>query len=296
MSNQQQRLRFAVTGITGQVGGAVARTLLAAGHTVRAVVRDAEKGKAWAQRGCEVALADVNDAAALQAAFTSVDGVFILLPPTFDPSNGFPEAAATIKALHTALDAVRPSRVVGLSTIGAQAKQTNLLTQLQMLEQSLGRLPVPVAFLRAGWFMENAAWDVEPAATSGIIQSYLQPLDKPFPMVATADVGRVAAELLQQEWTGRKVVELEGPQRITPNELAETFAKVLGQPVRAVAIPRDEWEVLFKKQGMSDPTPRIRMLEGFNEGWIEFEGGETGSIKGSVTLETILRKLVAQQT
>jgi len=44
---------YAVTGITGNVGGAVARTLLSAGQQVRAVVRDAKKGKSWSDRGCE---------------------------------------------------------------------------------------------------------------------------------------------------------------------------------------------------------------------------------------------------
>jgi NAD(P)H dehydrogenase (quinone) len=34
------------------------------------------------------------------------------------------------------------------------------------------------------------------------------------------------------------------------------------------------------------------MLDGFNEGWIEFEGGEAGSQKGKVSLETVLRSLV----
>ena len=36
---------FAITGITGQVRGEVARNLLAARHSVRAVVRDVGKGK-----------------------------------------------------------------------------------------------------------------------------------------------------------------------------------------------------------------------------------------------------------
>ncbi|VFU16555.1 protein of unknown function (plasmid) [Methylocella tundrae] len=60
---------YVITGITGQVGGAVARTLLGAGRPVRAIVRDARKGAAWAERGCDVALADLNDAAALASAF-----------------------------------------------------------------------------------------------------------------------------------------------------------------------------------------------------------------------------------
>jgi hypothetical protein len=34
------------------------------------------------------------------------------------------------------------------------------------------------------------------------------------------------------------------------------------------------------------------MLDGFNEGWIEFERGENGSVKGSTDIETVLRGLV----
>ena len=61
----------AITGITGKVGGIVARTLLAAGLPVRAVVRDADKGRPWADRGCEVAIASISDAAGLTNAFFS---------------------------------------------------------------------------------------------------------------------------------------------------------------------------------------------------------------------------------
>jgi NAD(P)H dehydrogenase (quinone) len=75
-------------------------------------------------------------------------------------------------------------------------------------------------------------------------------------------------------------------------DIATTFSKVLGRGVTIEAIPREKWEALFKAQGMADPTPRMRMLDGFNEGWIEFEGGETGSLKGTVPLETVLRELV----
>lgn len=40
---------YAITGITGKVGGALARELLAAGQPVRAVVRDATRAEAWAE-------------------------------------------------------------------------------------------------------------------------------------------------------------------------------------------------------------------------------------------------------
>jgi hypothetical protein len=35
----------------------------------------------------------------------------------------------------------------------------------------------------------------------------------------------------------------------------------------------------------------MRMLDGFNEGWIEFESGETASCKGGTSLATVLHKL-----
>jgi NAD(P)H dehydrogenase (quinone) len=283
---------YAITGITGQVGGSVARTLLAASHPIRAVVRDAGKGAAWAERGCEVAVAEISDRRSLTAAFRGVQGVFVLLPSNFDPEPGFPEVRAIIAAVRSALEAARPAKVVCLSTIGAQATQTNLLTQLSLMEQNLATLPMPIAFLRPGWFMENSGWDVAPARETGVIRSFLQPLDKPVPMVATADVGRVAAELLQETWSGRRILELEGPHRVTPNEIAFTFSKILGRPVRTEAIPRESWVTLFESQGMKNPTPRIRMLDGFNEGWIEFEKGETGTQKGKVSLETVLKALV----
>jgi uncharacterized protein YbjT (DUF2867 family) len=283
---------YAITGITGKVGGALAETLLAAGLPVRAVVRDAAKGQVWAGRGCEVALAAMDDTAALAAAFAGADAVFILPPSEFDPAPGFPEAVTVIDAVKAAIDAARPGKVVCLSTIGAQATQSNLLTQRTLMEQALAQSQVPVAFLRPGWFMENALWDVAPAR-AGLIPSFLQPLSRPVPMVATADVGRVAAQLLQQTWRGTRIVELEGPRRISPNDIAACFADILGHPVRAEAVPRETWEALFRSQGARHPLPRARMLDGFNEGWIAFAGDEAGVIKGEVDLATVLRQLVA---
>jgi NAD(P)H dehydrogenase (quinone) len=112
------------------------------------------------------------------------------------------------------------------------------------------------------------------------------------PMVGTADIGRVAAELLQGTWQGHRVVELEGPERVTPNKIAATFARLLGRPVRMEAVPRESWEALFKSQGMKNPIPRMRMLDGFNEGWIDFEHGEAGTRRGTVALETVLNGLI----
>jgi NmrA-like family len=152
----------------------------------------------------------VEDAPSLTAAFRGAEGVFVLVPPNFDPQPGFPEAQAIGAALRSALDATRPARVVYLCTIGAQASQPNLLTQHTIIEQALSDLPVPITFLRPAWFMQNCRWGVVPACEHGLIPSFLQPLDKPVPMVATAEIGKLAAALLQSLIKHSKGVVLAG--------------------------------------------------------------------------------------
>ena len=285
---------FAITGITGKVGAAVARSLLSDDQSVRAILRDRSKGAAWAQLGCDIAVADISDTAALAAAFEGMAGVFVVLPPVFDPAPGFPEAAGFINSLRAALARAKPTKVVALSTIGADAPQPNLLNVLGRMEEALGSLPMPVTFLRAAWFMENAAWDIA-SAKKGLIQSYLQPLDRPVPMVSADDVGRAAAELLKERWEGKRVVELEGAQRVSPNALAAAFANVLGTPVRAEAVPRDRWESIFRTQGMKNPTPRMQMIDGFNAGWIDFPDRGAHARKGAISVDQAIATLIQRE-
>lgn len=59
---------FLVTGITGNVGGAVARNLLHMGKQVRALVRDEAKAAAWAAQGVELIKGEWEDAASMSRA------------------------------------------------------------------------------------------------------------------------------------------------------------------------------------------------------------------------------------
>ena len=283
---------YAITGITGKVGGAMARTLLAAGQPVRAVVRDKEKARPWAALGCEIAFAEMEDRHALAKALSGANGVFILPPSQFDPLPGYPEAQAIIDNVVAALKAAKPRHVLCLSTIGADAPHDNLLSQRTMMEKALIALGLPLTILRPAWFIENTLWDVSSARDGGVIHSFLQPLDKPFPMVATADIGRVAADLIQESWSGLRVVELEGPRRLSPNDLAASFSSALGKPVRVEIVQRASWEDLFRSQGMKNPTPRIRMLDGFNESWIEFGDRGAKAIKGRIDADAVIASLV----
>ena len=61
------------------------------------------------------------------------------------------------------------------------------------------------------------------------------------------------------------------------------------------AVPRDTWVTLFCSQGMNHQLARSRMIDGFNEGWIDFEGGsaEHRTSPGS-RFEAVFKDLVAQ--
>ncbi len=287
---------YAVTGVTGQVGGATARALLAAGQAVRAVLRDPAKAALWEKLGASVAIADAGDAAALKRAFSGVDGAYVMVPPDFDPQPGFPGARAAIGAQVEALAAAAVPQVVALSSIGGQRSSgLGLITQSHLLEQALAGLKASIAILRPGWFMENSAWDLAPARETGAMPSFLDPLDRPYPMVATADIGKVAAQVLAQQWQGRRVIEIGGPKRYTQHEIAALLGRVLGREVQASAVPRAQWEALFRSQGMQRPAPRIEMIDGFNSGWIEFEPGVNEHLTGATGYEAVLAGLVSRQ-
>jgi uncharacterized protein YbjT (DUF2867 family) len=286
---------YAIMGITGQVGSAAAKYLLERGQRVRGIVRNKSRASAWAARGAEIVVADWSDAKALAAAFTGTEGVSVMLPANFAPDADFAEPRALIDTLTAALRKAQPPKIVALSSIGAQQERDlGLITQLHLLERALDTLPMPRAHVRAAWFMENLRWDVPLAQCEGRLASHLQPLDRPIPMVSTDDVGRTVANTLEETWFGRRVIEVEGPRRYSPLDMAQSLAAVLEHDVETIAIPREQWAARFVDEGMpADRTaPRIAMLDGFNSGWIGFEKRATEHVCGRIPLGYVADELV----
>lgn len=69
-------MRYAMTGATGFVGGAIARRLREAGHEVVALVRDPARASGLADLGVELLPGDLDDTAVLDRLCTDVDGLF----------------------------------------------------------------------------------------------------------------------------------------------------------------------------------------------------------------------------
>ena len=284
-------------GITGNVGGAAANTLLQQGKKVRGIVRNPAKAQAWADKGVELVIADYDDK--LTAAFTRVEGVFAMIPPNMAPDPGFPDSVARITALKKAILAAKPPCAVFLSSIGSE-KDTNLglITATHILEQELSTTGIPSAFLRAGSFMENILYSIPAARATGSYFAFYQPIEKPFPLIATEDIGRIAAETLLQPWQGNRFLELSGPTYYSSNDVAAALTEALGKPIVAVAVSRPAWVETMAQHGM--PADRsgayIQMLDSFNSHWIDFGAPGTEHIKGTADLVTNVKALAAKST
>ena len=275
---------FFISGITGKVGGAAARHLLEAGHTLRALVRDPQKAREWAQKGVEVRQGDLNNARDVAAALEGMEGAFLMIPPMLAPSPGFPEAEIVLAAYSEALQRLPPPRLVLLSSVGSQQSSgLGNITSTHMMEEALGNLPFPTAFVRAGAFIENHVPLLERAASTGWLDSFLQPVDRAFPMVATPDIGREIARLLVSGWNGEKIVELGSP--LSPNDIAQAMSDVLQRPVQARPIPREAWPHVLEAMGLPKGHTIYfeEMEDGFNSGWIAFGVPGAEPVAGTTT-------------
>jgi uncharacterized protein YbjT (DUF2867 family) len=74
-----------VMGITGKVGGATVKHLLAQGKKLRALVRNRDKTSSWSNQGVELVEGDWNDSAAIERALKGVEGAFVMLPANWPP-------------------------------------------------------------------------------------------------------------------------------------------------------------------------------------------------------------------
>jgi len=123
-------------------------------------------------RGCDLVKADINDAAALSAAFKGDAGVLLRSVARLSRSAGYRHRIA----IGDRRRAPMQSRL--LIDHRRAGNPINLLIRHSIIEQVLGELFVPISFLRPAWLMENSSWDVASATKNGTIPSFLKPLDR----------------------------------------------------------------------------------------------------------------------
>ncbi|MGN8070131.1 NmrA family NAD(P)-binding protein [Mucilaginibacter sp. 22184] len=286
---------YVITGVTGHVGRVTADILLKRQNPLRAVVRSAAKGTEWATQGAEVAIADFFDLGSLIEAFTGAEGLFIMTPPALDLDAVIEKHLLMLDNILNAIKETKPQKIVYLSSIGGQLETgTGAIRKLYDMEQALKSLDIPTVGIRAGWFMENFAGLIPSAIESGILLSFLDPTDLQIPMVAVSDIGKLAAELLTQDWSGHRIVELEGPCRYSADDVASSLSYYTGRKISAEPIPSINYENMYLSFGFTPDASRLmaEMNIGFNKKWIVFEEQNVEHISGEILLEDLLKTYI----
>jgi uncharacterized protein YbjT (DUF2867 family) len=222
---------IAITGATGKTGSKTAELLLNKGIKVRVIGRSGEKLKPFREKGAAIDVGDQGDPLFLTGAFSGCDAAYLLIPPKMDTPD-FREYYNRLG--DSAMEAIRESglkKLVFLSSLGADLNAgTGPVLGLHDVELKLQKLTqTDVAVLRPGYFMENFLGNVPLIRDNGINGATLPP-DTFVTMIATADIAKKAAELLEtRSFTGHTIVELFG-DRLTYKELTGLIGAAIGIP------------------------------------------------------------------
>ena len=224
---------IAVTGATGQQGGAVARKLLADGWKVRALTRDVDKPavQELASLGAEVVSGDMDERAQLDAAFEGAYGVFSV-QNFWLPNVGF---EGEIRQGKNVADAAKAAGIQHLvySSVGSAHRgmgQKHFDSKWQ-IEQHIQALDIPHTILRPVAFFDNFNWERALILNGTFNALGLRP-EKERQLIAVEDIAVFVALVLANpsDYLG-KTIELAG-DALTESQLADTFAKVIGRPVK----------------------------------------------------------------
>jgi len=282
---------YVIAGASGHTGSVAAATLLSQGHKVRVVVRDEKKGAEWKQKGAEVAVAHLENAAELTAALRGADGVFALVPPDFAAEDPLAAQARVVEAWAKAVAETRPKHVVLLSSVGSELERgTGPIVTTHRAEEKLRATGVRLTALRCGYFMENWGAAVQPAKSGGVLPSMITP-GRSVSMIATADIGRIAAETLLAGERAPALIELAGPREYAPEDVAAAFERALGRKVNVVPVPEEGIEPALTQAGFQPKLAALfrEMNVAFNGGRIHWTGTPT---RGRVGIDEVVRQLV----
>jgi uncharacterized protein YbjT (DUF2867 family) len=290
--------RIAVLGATGRVGHVVTDQLLAAGAQVRAIGRSAERLGPLAARGAEPCAGTATDPKFLAPAFRHVDAALVMVPT--DPGHPDPAglARAMADAIAAALQVARVQRVVSVSSIGAERPDRNgPIAGLHYLENRVNAIPgIHAVHLRAGYFFENWLPNVDLIRNAGINGGGLAP-DQPIMMIASRDVGAVAAGILAKPiFTGQRSRELQGPKPYTPREVTSIIGQAIGRPDLAyLQFSEPDVRAALLSAGFSPGLSEayLEMIRGFNDGSIKSLEPRSAATTTPTTFEQFAREVIA---
>jgi uncharacterized protein YbjT (DUF2867 family) len=245
---------ISVMGAAGNVGSTVAHLLLEAGQEVRILehARDLTELRA---RGADIVKGDAMKVEDLRPLFAEVSSALVLLPENVADPSFVENRVAMSRAIRDALQAEGVNYVVALSAVGAsRADAPGPPGGLHLFEQDLDELGAAnVMVLRSAFYMDYLLAAL-PMIQAKQVNGSATRADASFPMVATDDVAREAADrLTKRDFKGHEVKLLLGPEDVTMSEATQAIGKRVGMPdLPYIEFPPDDVKGGLIGAGMSE--------------------------------------------
>ncbi|GAA4494506.1 NAD(P)H-binding protein [Actinoallomurus oryzae] len=244
-----------VTTPTGQIGGPLVRRLLDRDKEVRVIARDASRLDDTVRERVETVEGSHDDPAVLDKALPGAEALFWLVPPNpRAPSAeehylGFARAGAAAIARHGV------GHVVGVSSAGhGWPTPAGVLSAAFAMDAELGTSGAAYRALSMPFYMENLLRQLDAIRGQGAF-SLTCAGDVPLALIATRDIAGTAADLLtDRSWTGQENLPVFGPDRLTPDGMAEVISQELGRPVTYRRMSVDDYASLLRSRGAGDRT------------------------------------------
>jgi uncharacterized protein YbjT (DUF2867 family) len=264
---------YVITGATGNTGNEIARKLLQAGKKVRAIARDRNRLNSLENLGAEIHQGTLDDSNFLTNAFEGATAVYAMIPTDARAENLFAYMDRIGESIYTALRQAKVPNVVNLSSIGGDLPSgTGPIAGLHRQEERLNKLDANVLHLRPTFFMENFFMDIPMIREMGMMGSPARP-DVILPMIATKDIGDVAADRLNRlDFKGKTVLDLLGPRDVGYAEAAKILGAAIGKPdLQYVQFSYEDAEKGMIQAGLTADiaSKYVEMYRAFNDGIIK---------------------------
>ena len=242
-----------VTTPTGQIGSALVPALLDRGQRVRVIVRDPSRLDQEVREKVEVVVGSHGDPAVLDEALAGAEGLFWLIPPDRSAPSALEHYLRFARAAADAIRRQRVGHIVGVTSAGhGWSEPAGVLSAAFAMDEVLAATGAAYRALSLPFYLENLLGQLDPIVRQGAF-SLASPADQPFPAIAVADIAQAAADLLTDlDWEGQQNVPLFGPDRLTPDQMADVMSRELGKPIAFAPMTIEALAAGIRSRGASE--------------------------------------------
>lgn len=254
--------RILVTGGTGNVGGLVARRLVAKGILPRVLARDPAKARAKLGMEVDIVPGDLDVPESLDDAFAGVD---VVLGIGVDSAVEAHDAAilAAVKWSTTA-------RLVKLSSLDARREAGDAVGAWHARsEAALRASGVPFTIVRPAGFMSNALAWAGSIKGEGVVKASTG--DGKVAMIDPADIADVCVEVLLRDDLAGATIPITGPAALGYASMVAILGRAIGKELRFVPIDDAEAKERLLAFGRSEAVADalVALWRAVREGKVE---------------------------